>query len=92
MKMKRILITVLIMTLFIGMIGVIGYTEHRYTKENCVVVMVENDEITVEDNLGCGWTFYGEGFKKGDKVNLKMFDSCTGTNTDDVIEGVERVD
>jgi hypothetical protein len=90
--MKKFLVAVLVMVMFIGMIGVIGYTEHRYTKENCVVVMVENDEITVEDKLGYAWTFYGEGFQKGDKVNLKMFDSCTGTNTDDVIEGVERVD
>lgn len=89
--MKRILATTLIIALFISFIGFIGYTEHRYTKENCVVVMVEGDEITVEDKLGYGWTFYGEGFQKGDKVNLTMFDSCTGTNTDDVIERVERV-
>ena len=89
--MKRILATTLVVILFVMMVGVIGYTEHRYTKENCVVVMVENDEITVEDNLGHWWTFYGEGFQKGEKVNLTMFDSCTGTNTDDVIENVERV-
>lgn len=89
--MKKILATTLAVILFVMMVGVIGYTEHRYTKENCVVVMVENDEITVEDNLGEWWTFYGEGFQKGDKVNLEIFDSCTGTNTDDVIENVERV-
>ena len=89
--MKKILAATLAVILFVMMVGVIGYTEHRYTKENCVVVMVENDEITVEDNLGEWWTFYGEDFQEGEKVNLKMFDSCTGTNTDDVIENVERV-
>ena len=89
--MKKLIATILVVILFVMMVGVIGYTEHRYTKENCMVVMVEDNEITVEDNLGEWWTFYGEGFQKGDKVNLKMFDSCTGTNTDDVIENVERV-
>ena len=89
--MKKFIATTLVVILFVMMVGVIGYTEHRYTKENCVVIMVENDEITVEDKLGYTWTFYGEGFQKGDKVNLKMFDSCTGTNTDDIIENVERV-
>lgn len=89
--MKKLIATTLVVILFVMMVGVIGYTEHRYTKENCVVVMVENDEITVEDNLGEWWTFYGEGFQKGERVNLTMFDSCTGTNRDDVIERVERV-
>ena len=89
--MKKLIATTLVVILFVMMVGVIGYTEHRYTKENCMVVMVEDNEITVEDNLGEWWTFYGEGFQKGDKVNLKMFDSCTGTNSDDVIENVERV-
>ena len=89
--MKKIIAATLVVILFVMMVGVIGYTEHRYTKENCMVVMVEDNEITVEDNLGEWWTFYGEGFQKGDRVNLEMFDSCTGTNTDDVIENVERV-
>lgn len=89
--MKKFLVATLIMAMFISFVGFIGYTEHRYTKENCVVVEIEGDEITVVDRLGQGWTFYGEGFQKGEKVNLMMFDSCTGTNTDDVIERVERV-
>ena len=89
--MKKFLVATLIMAMFISFVGFIGYTEHRYTKENCVVVEIEGDEITVEDNLGYAWTFYGEGFQKGERVNLMMFDSCTGTNADDVIERVERV-
>ena len=90
--MKKFLVTTLIIALFISFVGFIGYTEHRYIKENCVVVEIENDEITVKDKLGYSWTFYGEDFEKGEKVNLKMFDSCTGSMKDDVIEGVERVD
>lgn len=90
--MKKIGIIIICLGMFITSLGVLGHFEHRYTRKNCEVVTIENDKITVEDELGEWWTFYGEGFEKGDKVNLKMFDSCTGTNTDDVIEGVERVD
>ena len=43
--MKKLIATTLVVILFVMMVGAIGYTEHRYTKENCVVVMVENDEM-----------------------------------------------
>ena len=90
--MKKILAATLVVILFVMMVGVIGHTEHRYTRKNCEIITVENDKITVKDELGYLWTFEGEGFEKGEKVNLKMFDNCTGTMKDDVIEGVERVD
>ena len=89
--MKKLISAILCVVLFVLMVGCVGYTEHRYIRENCVVVMVEGSEITVEDTLGNWWTFEGDGFEKGDKVNLKVFDSCTGTMEDDIIEGVERV-
>ena len=89
--MKKLICVTLCVIMFIGMVGCVGYTEHRYTRKNCEVVIVENDKITVEDELGYLWTFEGEGFEKGEKVNLKMFDSCTGTMEDDIIEGIERV-
>jgi hypothetical protein len=90
--MKKIGIIIICLGMFIISLGVLGHFEHRYIRKNCEIITVENDKITVEDELGYLWTFEGDGFEKGEKVNLKMFDSCTGTMEDDVIEGVERVD
>lgn len=76
--------------MFIGLIGCIGYTEHRYTRKNCEVVSVENGLVTVIDKTNNIWQFENNNFQKGDKVNLTMFDSCTGTMYDDEIVKVEK--
>lgn len=60
-----------------------NYYEHHYTRESCVVTQVNDSYVTVKDKYGFYWDFEGEGFNKGDKVALKMFDNCTDSCIDD---------
>ena len=37
--------------LFLLLVGLAGTWEHTYTKEDCVVVAVQDDEVIAEDTL-----------------------------------------
>ena len=77
--MKRIL-TLLV---FIGLVGVAGYFEHNYTRDNCVAVEVTDTGVIFEDKCGLTWYWEEEGFEAGDVVDLKMYDSYASADIDD---------
>lgn len=86
--MKKIIIGVLLVG---GILGC-NYYEHHYTRDNCEVVRIENNIVTVEDKCGFYWQFEDEGYSKGDIVDLKMFDSCTNSNIkdDEIIKVIRK--
>lgn len=88
--MKKLIATFLIMIIFIFGIGILGNFEHHYVRKNCEVVSIENGLVTVVDKTNNVWQFENDSFQKGDKVNLTMFDSATGTMYDDEIVKVEK--
>ena len=85
--MKRRLTIILSAILMAGVLFSLNYLEHNYTRENCEVIEVNDEIITVEDNGGLKWAFKGNGFKVGDFVDLEMFDSNTTAYVyDDVVK------
>lgn len=85
--MKEIIITILAAILTIGILCGFNSLEHNYTRENCEVIEVNDEIITVEDKGGLQWAFKGNGFKVGDFVDLEMFDSNTTAYVyDDVVK------
>ena len=77
--MKSFVVGILLISLFLG--G--NYLEHKYTRENCVVVEVNGKITTFEDSQGNLWDAYCDGFAVGDVVDLKMNDACTTNTLDD---------
>ena len=74
---------------FILLPSIAGYFEHHYTRQ-AEVVEVCGDVVLVEDACGFEWEFYGDGFKVGQKVEMKMYTNFTdNTIFDDEIEKVE---
>ena len=88
----KIIATILMsLSVFIALFLAIENTEHYYKKVE--VVEIEGDVIVVEDENGYSWEFYGDDYKIGQQVEMKMFTNYTHNIIfDDVIEKVENMD
>ena len=82
---KELTVALLVIGMFCGVFALGFETSDRYTLKNCEVVEIENDVITVVDCDGLLWSFYGEDFQEGDRVDLVMKGANTKTLNDDVI-------
>ena len=90
---KKILLTVLILSLFIGTFLACSYYEHNYKKDGTVSVIYHTEHrMMIEDSQGNEWyTEYDDVSSVGDKVIITIFDNCTDTNiNDDVVRKVSR--
>lgn len=90
--MKKIQ-TILIATILIGSFCFCNYYEHHYTRKECIIIKIENNTVTVKDKCNFVWEFEGaEGFTEGDKVSLKMFDSCSSgyIQDDEIIKVIKE--
>ena len=86
-RMLAILVVIMLFTIFY----VCNYIEHHYTREDCVVVSVEEQVVTVEDRMGYVWSYEVEGEtpRVGDVVDLKMYTNATdSTIYDDEVVGI----
>lgn len=80
--MKKIIICGLLVAGFVS----VAHIEHNYTRKDCEVVKVENGVVRFEDKCGYVWDWEieeNEYFEIGDKVDLKMYDSCSSSYIDD---------
>jgi hypothetical protein len=73
----------LVIAMFILTISTIGYTEHNYTRDNCVAVETTETGVIFEDRCGFTWYWEEEGFEVGDVVDLKMYDNYSSAYIDD---------
>ena len=80
-------ITIVVLIVLITQ-GIVGSVETHYTKNAEIIGRCE-DEFYVEDTSGEQFAFYGDGFKKGDKVKVTFFDCGTVTRQDDEIVKVK---
>lgn len=83
-------IGILLFLLFI--IGVAGYVETHYDREDCTVVSVVGSCVTAEDKVGELWSYYTDtdSIVVGDTVTLHMFTNHTdNTIYDDEVIGVD---
>lgn len=60
------------------------------TKEGCEVVEIRGGISTIEDKQGNLWTFYGDYYEAGDRVDIKLNTKGTYDITDDEIVDIER--
>ena len=76
---KIVIKVVTIVVMLVLMLNACGYAEHHYTLEDCVVVAVAEDVITVEDKQGHVWEYTIEGSapEVGSTVDLVMYTSLT---------------
>ena len=86
---KTIVGFILMTTILIIAPSITGYIETYYTRE-AKVTEVTGENVIVKDNTNNVWSFEGSGFTVGDKVTLKMDNSCTDSIYDDVIVKVEK--
>ena len=86
---KTIVGFILMTTILIIAPSITGYIETHYTRE-AKVTEVTGKNIIVEDTTNNVWSFEGSGFTVGDKVTLKMDNSCTDSIYDDIIVKVEK--
>lgn len=89
--MKKTIVGFILMTTILVIApSITGYIETHYTRE-AKVIEVTGENIVVEDTTNNVWSFEGDGFAVGDKVTLKMDNSCTNnTIYDDAIVKVEK--
>ena len=88
--MKR---NVLVIMLLVGMFCGASYYEHNYTRQDCVVVEASPTGAIFEDKCGFTWCVECEGYKVGDKADLKMYDNGTVSYIDDdEVKDLVRVD
>lgn len=87
-KMKKKIVGIVLVVL-IGIAFVVGSTvTSNYTKD-VEVVKVENDVVTIVDNQGMEYSFFGEGFEVGETITVEMnINHTEQTREDDVIKRV----
>ena len=91
MVTKVIAIILMSLSVFIALFLAIETKEHYYKKAE--VVEIEGDVIVVEDENGYLWEFYGDDYKIGQQVEMKMFANYTHDIIfDDEVKKVENMD
>ena len=88
--MKNFVFSLLALIVFVLSLGYIGNLENTYTKTDCVVVRVENEEITIKDKDGLYWTYKNNNYKEGDILELTMYSNGTTAFADDEITKVVK--
>lgn len=86
--MKDVVTMLLVAGVFTGMLGVCGYVETHYTREECVVTYIDGDYVEVEDRSGYVWSYEVEDNAPsiGTLVDVHMHTNWTDSNIyDDMV-------
>ena len=84
--MKKVINVILVAMVVVSA----SYVMVHYERPNCKVVEISDGVVTVADKSGNVWEFYGENFRVGERVTLKMHTNYSADFTDDVILDVEK--
>ncbi len=84
--MKKLLTTVLVLTIIFVLMSIIHTIETHYTRD-VVVVHTQDEEVIVQDRQGHLWTFIGEGYTKDQEITVVMYTN----NTDSIITDDEII-
>ena len=67
-----------------------GTIQTTYTMD-AEIVAISDTDVSLVDEMGEEWVFYGQGFRIGDSVRVRFFNNGTdNTRLDDVIENVKN--
>jgi len=84
----KMIITIVV--IFILIPGIVGNIETHYTMDS-VVIQTNTNEIVVEDTTGNVWSFEGDNYKVGERVQAVFFTNYTdNTRNDDIIVNVKN--
>ena len=88
-RIRNIVVIVVAMIIVVAILGAAGWYETHYTLTGTVVdVNTTREIVTVEDENGNLWDFYGTGFSVNDNVKMCMDTNCTANIYDDEIEKI----
>ena len=88
LKMK--VISILVTSLIIFILGACGWHETHYTLLGIVTEVNEYDKtVVVTDLSGEAWECYATGFKVNDRVKMTMDTCCTYDIYDDEIDDIQ---
>ena len=75
----------LMLLLFVIVPSIAGHIQTNYTRKDCIVTYVANDEIAVKDKSGHIWSFYADNsnLKVNDIITIKMHTNFTDNIIDD---------
>lgn len=91
-KVKNIIITILALTVFILVLGRVGYHETHYTTKG-IVTEITNGIVVITDEKGEMWEIESTDLKINDNVKIVFDNYGTYSNRyDDIIEMVERIE
>lgn len=86
MKIKTLVVA---LVLVIGL-GAVGHNETHYDRK-ATVVKVKGNEVLTQDAEGNQFSFYGNGFRKNEKLILKMNNKGTTKISDDeVLDAIRK--
>ena len=75
---------------FILLLTLFSTIDRRYYSKG-VVVGIVGDVVTIQDETGHLYDFFGTGFALSDKVVIKFDNNCTpDKKSDDKVQGVEK--
>ena len=83
---KRTFKTMTLLVLVVAILTVVGYVDTHYTRKDCTVVAIEEDNlVVVEDTCGYEWTYYADDEvpRVEDTVTLKMHTNYTTNYVED---------
>lgn len=86
--MKNVICGILAVVIMCGLFGLAGYVECNYTRRNCVVIENKGGYTTFTDRTGHQFTFKGDFYKVGDRIDVKMNTNGTDSVLDDIVKGV----
>lgn len=87
---KTIALALLLAVLATVVMYVVAYVDTNYERKGCKVVDSRGGYTTAEDPQGHLWTFKGDYFKVGDRVDLRMNTNGTNTIYDDIVIQAHR--
>lgn len=89
--MKNIAKTIIAIAVIFTVFGTVGHIESHYMQTGTITATDSNtEEVTVVDETGNEWTFYGTGYTENDKVRIKFYTNHTDSNRkDDTIKNVK---
>lgn len=75
-----------IVVVFAILVAIVGYVECHYTQDATITALEEDGEVVLVDARGEEWSFFGDGYKVGQKVKVTFYTNHTdGYIYDDVV-------
>lgn len=87
---KTIALALLLTVLATVALYIVAYVDTNYERKDCEVVESKGGYTTAEDKQGHLWTFKGDYFKIGDRIDLRMNTNGTKSIYDDTVTQAHR--